>query len=178
MDRRVVHTDKPDTELCDSALVQWAIKTGRYDTGEASHITAKLSCAQGVQRLEHQLERRVMRETSPEFTPEYERQQHYKRLRAMRPAPKRKPRAAKQKKLQLRSIKRIEVIQMAELSRYHYEVWADFDDGDSELLQRDYVHGLKNAVRMAIEKWGRHRIELCRWHPKKHRPLLVISDGA
>jgi hypothetical protein len=120
-----------------------------------------------------------MREISPEFTPEYERQQHYKRLREMRPAPKRKPRTVKQKKLKLRSVKRIEVIQMADLPRYHYEVWAEFDDGDSELLQHDYVHGLKNAVRMAFEKWGgQHRVDLCRWHPRKHRPLLVISGDA
>lgn len=120
-----------------------------------------------------------MRETSHEFTPEYERQQHYKRLREMRPAPKRKPRAGTQKKLKLRTVTRIEIIQMADLPRYHYEVWADFDDGDSELLQRDYVHGLKNAVRMATDKWGhRRRIELCRWHPKKHLPLLVISASA
>ena len=119
-----------------------------------------------------------MRETSPEFSLEYEQQQHYKRLREMRPAPKRKPRAGQQKKLKLRTVKRIEVIQMADLPRFHYEVWADFDDGDSELLQRDYVHGLKNAVRMATKKWGRNRIELCRWHPKKHRPLLNISGDA
>lgn len=119
-----------------------------------------------------------MRKNSPEFTPEYEQQQHYRRLRAARPAPKSKPRAAKQKALKLRTIKRIEVIQMADLPQYHYEVWADFDDGDSELLQRDYVHGLKNAVRLAIEKWGHRRVELCRWHPKKHRPLLVIVGGA
>ena len=120
-----------------------------------------------------------MRETSPEFTPEYEQQQHYKRLRAMRPEPQRKPRATKQKKLKLRSVKRIEIIQMADLPRYHYEVWADFDDSDSELLQRDYVRGLKNAVQMAIEKWGHgHSIVLCRWHPRKHLPAVVISTGA
>lgn len=118
-----------------------------------------------------------MRETSPEFTPEYERQQHYKQAREMRPAPKMKPRAGTQKRLKLRTVARIEVIQMADLPRYHYEVWADFDDGDSELLQSDYVHRLKNAVRMAVERWGRHRIELCRWHPRKHRPRLVISGG-
>jgi len=119
-----------------------------------------------------------MRETSSEFTPEYEQQQHYKRLREMRPAPKRKPRAAKQKQMTLRTVNRIEVIQMADMPRYHYEVWEDFDDGDSELLQRAYVHGLKNAVALAVEKWGRHRIELCRWNPRKHKPLLVISVGA
>lgn len=120
-----------------------------------------------------------MRETSPEFTQEYEQQQHYRRLREMRPVPKRKSRAAaKQKKIKLRTVNRIEVIQMADLPRYHYEVWAIIVDGDSELLQRDYVHGLKNAVRMAIEKWGRHRIDLCRWHPRKHRQRLVISGGA
>ncbi|WP_419636304.1 hypothetical protein, partial [Thiolapillus sp.] len=26
---------------------------------------------------------------------------------------------------------------MADMPRYHYEVWADFDDGDCELLQDD-----------------------------------------
>jgi hypothetical protein len=122
----------------------------------------------------------VMRENSPEFSPEYERRQHYKRLRELRPKPKPRPRhAKKQKNLDLRIITRIEVIQMADLPRYHYEVWADFDDGRSELLQNDYVHGLKNVVRMANEKWGSgHRIELCRWHPRKHVPPMVINGAA
>ena len=95
-----------------------------------------------------------MPESSPEFSPDYERQQHHKRLRELRPAPKPCPRPAKQEKLKLLTVTRIEVIQMADMPRYHYEVWADFDDGDCELLQDDYVHGLKNAVRMATLKWG------------------------
>ncbi|WP_419616228.1 hypothetical protein, partial [Thiolapillus sp.] len=34
------------------------------------------------------------------------------------------------------------------------------------LAADDYVHGLKNAVRMATLKWGSgHRIELSRWNP-------------
>lgn len=62
------------------------------------------------------------------------------------------------------------------MPRYHYEVWADFDDGDCELLQDDYVHGLKNAVRMATLKMGGgHRIELSRWNPRKPVPPLVIA---
>ena len=120
-----------------------------------------------------------MRETSPEFSQEYERQQHYKRLRELRPSPKPKPCPAKQKKLELKTITKIEIIQMADLPRFHYEVWADSDDGKTELLQNDYVHGLKNAVRMAKEKWGDgHRIELCRWHPRKHLPKMIISGSA
>jgi len=115
------------------------------------------------------------REHSPEFCPEYEQQQHYRRLRQMRPAPKRRPCTARQKTLKLRRVTRIEVIQMADLPRFCYEVWADFDDGDSELLQDDYVHGLRNAVQAAKAKWGDHRIELCRWHPKTRKPLLVIG---
>ncbi|WP_419601956.1 hypothetical protein [Thiolapillus sp.] len=117
-----------------------------------------------------------MPESSPEFSPDYERQQHHKRLRELRPAPKPCPRPAKQEKLKLLTVTRIEVIQMADMPRYHYEVWADFDDGDCELLQDDYVHGLKNAVRMATLKWGSgHRIELSRWNPRKHVPPLVIA---
>ncbi|WP_419613454.1 hypothetical protein, partial [Thiolapillus sp.] len=43
------------------------------------------------------------------------------------------------------------------------------------LAADDYVHGLKNAVRMATLKWGSgHRIELSRWNPRKHVPPLVI----
>ncbi|HHL71912.1 MAG TPA: hypothetical protein ENJ29_05300 [Bacteroidetes bacterium] len=117
-----------------------------------------------------------MRETSPEFSHEYELQQHYRRLRQESKPPKPRSRPAGQKKLELKTVTRIEVIQMADLPRYHYEVWADFDDGQSELLQNYYVHGLKNAVRMVKEKWGDgHRIELSRWHPRKHLPKMVIS---
>ncbi|WP_419592307.1 hypothetical protein, partial [Thiolapillus sp.] len=60
-----------------------------------------------------------------------------RRLRELRPAPKPCPRPAKQEKLKLLTVTRIEVIQMADMPRYHYEVWADFDDGDCELLQDD-----------------------------------------
>ena len=117
-----------------------------------------------------------MRKTSPEFTPEYEQHQHFLRVRLMPSAPKSKPRAVRQKKLKLRTMKRIEVVQMADMPRYHYEVWAEFDDGDAELLQSGYVHGLRNAVRLAIEKWGPgYRIDLCRWSARKHLPLLDIS---
>ena len=77
-----------------------------------------------------------MPESSPEFSPDYERQQHHKRLRELRPAPKPCPRPAKQEKLKLLTVTRIEVIQMADMPRYHYEVWADFDDGDCALLQQ------------------------------------------
>ena len=125
--------------------------------------------------------RRGARETSPQFTPEYEHRQHYIRLEAMRPALQRQPTPVKQQqqRLALRAVKRIEVIHMADLPRYHYEVWADFDDGGSELLQRDYVRGLKHAVRMAAEKWGGgHRMELCRWRPTKRLPNMVIGGGA
>lgn len=119
-----------------------------------------------------------MRENSPEFTLEYELQQHYTRLRKIGSAPKRKPRTVEHKQLPLRTIIRIEVIQIAGLPRYHYEVWADFDDGESELLQREYVHGLKNAVRMANGKWGHgHRFEICRWNPKTHKPPLVFTSS-
>jgi hypothetical protein len=117
-----------------------------------------------------------MRETSPEFSLEYEQQQHFRRLREYRPLPNAKCRKPEQRILDLRTVNRIEIIQMADLPRYHYEVWADFEDGSSELLQREYVHGLKNAVRLSREKWGDHRIEFCRWHPKRHRPVKVLSQ--
>lgn len=118
------------------------------------------------------------RELSPEFTAEYQMQQHYKRLREIRVAPNRRHHTAGQRNLNLRAVKRIQIIQMADLPRYHYEVWANYDNGPSELLRTSYVHGLKTALQMALEKWGGgHRIVLERWHPKKRKPLLVISSG-
>lgn len=105
-------------------------------------------------------------------------QQHHRRMREQRrkPVTAHKKKRAKPKQLSLRHVTRIQIIQMAEMDRFHYEVWADFDNGNSELLSRSYIHGLGNAVQLATDKWGQQRIELDRWHPKTHKPLLVIRE--
>ena len=117
------------------------------------------------------------RRDSPEFSLEYEQMQQFRRLREARKPVTTRKHKAKQRQLDLTVIRRIEIIQMADLPRYHYEVWADYEGGDSCLLSRDYIHGLKNAVSLAVEKWGPQRIELCRWHPKRHLPNVVLATG-
>lgn len=115
------------------------------------------------------------RKESPEFCNEYAMQQHFRSQRqrhsigTVMPTP-----VPKQKRLPLSRIKRFHFIQMADLPKYHYEVWADFDCGRSELLQVDYVRGLSNAVQMAFAKWGVNRIEIDRAHGAPHRSLSVL----
>lgn len=117
------------------------------------------------------------RNSSPEFSPEYEQIQHFRRLRETRKSTPHPIKARKLRRLS-KSVHHIELIQMANLARYHYEVWLVFTDNDAQLLRTDYVRGLKNALRQAVAAWGHHRVELHRWHPKIRRSPLVIPCRA
>lgn len=121
-----------------------------------------------------------LRATSPEFSEDYERQVHFRNLYKARnsvlPVAPTKPRV--ERKGRKGAVSRIQIIQMADLPRYHYEVWANYSDGTSELLCPEYIHGLREAVRMAVEKWGRHEIILDRYSAKRIRPtILIFSPG-
>jgi len=78
------------------------------------------------------------------------------------------------------AIGRMEIIQMMDLPRWHYEVWCDFEEGDCELLEGKgnedhYIPGLRSAVRLAREKWGDVPVELCRY---RHRRCPIIIAGS
>lgn len=115
-----------------------------------------------------------MRSNSPEFSNSYAMQQQVRRHRLERPSASRaKP--VKQLSLELRAIDRIHIIQMADMPRFHYEVWADFCQGGSQLLSVNYIQGLRTAVARAFEQWGVHRVELDRVRGAPHRDRLIIN---
>ena len=103
--------------------------------------------------------------------------EHFRRLRESKPARAYTPKKhKKQRSMRLARITRIHIIQIADLPRYHYEVWADYEGAPNELLQSNYIHGLRNAINMAIAKWGAHRVEIEWAYRAPHGKKRIIES--